>query len=114
MQPPDPGESSSPPGWPPWIKRFVLPYTQESGLMVIWLIVLLQAVMGLSVAQIFAVRDRHPAGILAFLFLILVTVDLVRHDHKWHGKLGGLTATVAACWLASVGLSFLASHYGVF
>ena len=102
------------PGWPSWFERFILPSTQESSLLVVWLVLLLNAVMFLAVVEIFAVRDRHPAGGLGLLFAVGASFEALRHDRKWHHKFGKMSATVLACWLASGVLALVASNYGVF
>jgi len=107
-------EPSLAPGWPPWFERFVLPYTQELSLFVVWLILLLNGVMFLAVVEIFALRDHHPAGGLGLLFSCGASFEVLRHDRKWHHKFGKMSATVLACWLASGLLAVVASNYGVF
>jgi hypothetical protein len=107
-------DPDAPPGWPPWFERFVLPYVQESSLLVIWLIVLIHIVMALSVVLIFAIRDRHQAGMLALLLLVLATFEVARVEYSWHRKLGGMSVTAAGCWIVSFGLAFVASESGVF
>ena len=102
------------PGWPPWFERFILPSTQESSLLVVWFVLLLNGVMFLSVVEIFAVRDHHPAGGLGLLFAVGASFEVLRHARKWHPKFGKMSATVLACWLASVALAIVASNYGVF
>jgi hypothetical protein len=92
----------------------VLPYTRDSSLLVVWLVLLAHVVMVLAVAQIFAVRDRHPAGMVGMAFLLLATAELARVERSWHHKIGGMTATALACWLCAAGLAVVVSRAGIF
>jgi hypothetical protein len=87
---------------------------QESGLFVLWLVLLTHVVIVLSVVQLFALRDQHPAGMVGLVFCLLVTAETARLERSWHHKFGMLTGTAVGCWLAAGGLAVLVSKVGVF
>ena len=106
-------DEPGPPGWPDWIEHFILPIGREHGLGVVWLILLLHVVMAMSVSEIVAIRDRNPAGMFGMLLLVLATFETARLERAWHHKIGWMAGTVGLCWLVSVPLALLASHFRV-
>ena len=104
---------NAPPGWPPWFKRFFLPYMQEPGLFVVWLILLAHVVMVFAAVLLFALREQHPAGAVGLVFLLLATAEAARLERSWHHKFGMLTLTAFGCWVAAGGLAVAASWAGV-
>ena len=110
---PELSPKAGPPGWPDWIERYVLPISRTNGLGVIPLILLFQVVMVMSVAEVFAFRDRHIGGMFGMFFLVMASVETVRLERSWHHKMGWMTATMGLCWLASIGLSLLVAKFGV-
>ena len=103
----------NPPGWPPWYRRFVLPYLNRSALWPVLIAILghIWVVLGLLLLRL--ARRGDALSWVVLLGLLLASVWAISFEVQCTRRPGGLTAVVISTWLLSAGLAWVSHHYGV-
>lgn len=114
-EPEIPAEAGSGPqkGWPPWVKQWVLPYVQETGLLPVLMAILGHVVVILAPLML-AIARGATAAALPLTVLVMGSFWLCKTDFEENGRPAGVTFTVVSVWIASAALAYVAGTTGVF
>ena len=86
------------PGWPRWVRTWVLPFMEDSALWPIWLVVLGHIALVEALALLSAIRGE---GVWALVGFLLCSVSLLVMEFRLSDRPAGVSASVGATWLVA-------------
>ena len=95
------------------VQRWVLPYFEDTSLWPVLLVVLAALIAFVSLAALFAVRDREPLGIVASGLLIVASVRAIRWEWQIRGRPGAIGVTLVVVWILAAGSAWYGARSGL-
>jgi hypothetical protein len=101
-----------PSSWPPFVERWILPYTHVPGLVPVLIAIMGHIVILVVLVVLEAWRERNPFAIAASAVLVWLTLRVWWEEWKRLRRVGPLTVTLACSWVATFVVAALAMYYG--
>jgi hypothetical protein len=97
-----------------WVDRYFLPFVREPTLWPVLIVVIGHAAAFITPVILIGVRDRGVFALAALLAVAGLSLSVVRFELRERGGIGGLTAVLAAVWITSAALAWVADATGIF
>lgn len=98
--------------WPPWVRSFVMPFLEETGLYPV-LFALLGHVVVIIAPLILALSRGGIAAAVPLAFLLVTSFWLCKTEHEDRGRLGPVAVAVGLIWLGSVVGAYICARTGI-
>jgi hypothetical protein len=95
------------------VERWLAPFFTDSGLWPVTAVVIAHAVLGIALLLLDAIRSPGAFSLAALAALALVSLEALRRA-ALRGRLGPLSATIAASWLLAALAAWAADRAGLY
>lgn len=109
-----PPSEESPPDWPPWVRRVVLPYLNDSALWPVTFAILAHIALLEALVVLLAWRSGTPLAIGFLILNIVVTCNPARLEWRYDRRAGPVTVTVVLLWMMTAVVTWWGETNGYF